>query len=85
MGGIWFLSEDKNMFITGFNKVINKKGIAELWVTEITGSSRKIATGQKAEELEQIMLNIIWNNCPAIIKEGDKIGTNALPMEEVEE
>ena len=76
MNAIWFLSEKRNLLITSFNKV-EKDGISELWVTEINGNSRKVAEGKKANELEGAMLDMIWNNFPAIITDSNnKFATN---------
>ncbi len=78
--GLWFLSEKFNVFITGFNRV-QRNGKDELWITEVNGSSRKVAEGQKAVELENHLLDMVWNGFPAIILQGDRIGTNVQPME----
>lgn len=84
MSAIWFLSEKRNLMITSFNKVVNN-GISELWVTEMNGNSRKIAEGQKADELEGALLDMIWGNFPAIISNGNnKFATNMNLEEEVE-
>ena len=61
MNSIWFLSEKRNLLITGFNKV-EKDGVQELWVTEHNGASRKIAVGDEADQLEQGLLDIIWSS-----------------------
>lgn len=85
MNSIWFLSEKRNLLITSFNKV-TKDGVSELWVTEMNGNSRKIAEGKKADELEGALLDMIWNNFPAIISDGNgKIASNInTNVEEVE-
>ena len=85
MNTIWFLSNENNLLISGFNK-IQKNGISELWITEISGSSRKIAKGKKADELENALLEMVWNNFPAIITDGnDKFATNININNEEEE
>ena len=84
MNAIWFLSKQRNLMITGFNK-IKKKGVSELWVTESNGNSRKIAEGNKADELENALLDMIWGNFPAIITDGsDKFASNIAIGEEEE-
>lgn len=85
MNAIWFLSKQRNLMITGFNK-IEKNGVSELWVTEPNGNSRKIAEGNKADELENALLDMIWGNFPAIITDGsDKFASNIAISEEEEE
>lgn len=86
MSAIWFLSKNRNLLITSFNKVV-REDVAELWVTEMNGNSRKIAEGPKAHELESALLDMIWDNFPAIITDGNNkfasnINTNV--EEEVE-
>ena len=76
MNSIWFLSEKRNLLITGFNKV-EKNGVQELWVTEHNGASRKIAVGDEANQLEQGLLDIIWNSYPSIVTDGNgRFSTN---------
>lgn len=87
MNTIWYLSKQRNLLITSFNKV-EKNGVSELWVTEINGNSRKVAEGKQADELENAMLDMVWGNFPAIITDGNgkfasNINTN-IPEEEVE-
>ena len=83
MNAIWFLSEKRNLLITGLKKN-EKNGVSELWVTEMNGSSRKIAEGKRADELENALLLMIWNNFPAIITDGsEKFASNInINMEE---
>lgn len=82
---VWYLSKERNLTIVSFNTV-EKNGVTELWVTEITGKSRKLATGKKALELEKVLLEMIWNNFPAIINDGNgNLGSNVNMNEEVEE
>lgn len=84
MNTIWFLSRERNLLISGFNK-IKKDGTSELWITEINGSSRKLAEGIKADELESALLDMIWGNFPAIITDGtNKFATNININEEEE-
>lgn len=85
MNAIWFLSNQRNLMIIGFNR-IEKDGISELWVKEIDGTSRKIAVGKEAEELERALLDIAWNTSPAIITDGNgRFSTNVnINEEEVE-
>lgn len=68
MNAIWFLSKDRNIMITGFNRVIKEDGHTELWVKEQDGASRKLAEGQQAIDLEQALLNIAWSSSPSIIQ-----------------
>ena len=37
MNGIWYLSKDRNLIITGFNRV-ERNGKSELWIKELDGS-----------------------------------------------
>lgn len=84
MNSIWFLSNQRNLMIIGFNR-IEKDGISELWVKEIDGTSRKIAVGREAEELERALLDIAWNASPAIITDGNgRFSTNVNINEEEE-
>lgn len=84
MNSIWFLSNKRNLMIIGFNR-IEKDGISELWVKEIDGTSRKIAVGREAEELERALLDIAWNTSPAIITDGNgRFSTNVNINEEEE-
>ena len=84
MNSIWFLSNQRNLMIIGFNR-IEKDGISELWVKEIDGTSRKIAVGREAEELERALLDIAWNTSPAIITDGNgRFSTNVNINEEEE-
>lgn len=84
MNSIWFLSNQRNLMIIGFNR-IEKDGISELWVKEIDGTSRKIAVGKEAEELERALLDIAWNTSPAIITDGNgRFSTNVNINEEEE-
>ena len=88
MNTIWFLSKEHNLLICGFNRIKKKDNITELWVKEVDGGSRKIATGQEAIELEQALLDIIWGGFPSIITDGNgKFATNIniqVNQEEVE-
>lgn len=91
MNTIWFLSQDRNLIITGFNKVTkrdkNGNNKTELWVKETDGSSRKLAEGDKADKLEQHLLNTVWDNFPSILFDGENFGTNVQTeqQQEVEE
>lgn len=78
---VWFLSKNFNVLITGFNKV-TRNGRDELWITEINGASRKVAEGDNATELENYLLDLVWNNFPSIIVNEDNIGANVKPIEE---
>lgn len=78
---VWFLSKNFNVLITGFNKV-TRNGKDELWITEINGASRKVAEGDNATELENYLLDLVWNNFPSIIVDRDNIGANVKPIEE---
>ena len=81
---VWYLSKERNIAITSFN-LSTKKDVTELWVTEFGGGSRKLATGQRAIDLEDTLLKMVWNNFPTIINAGDnKFGTNIDLNEEVE-
>ena len=88
MNTIWFLSKERNLLICGFNRIEKENGSTELWVKEVDGGSRKIATGQEAIELEQALLDIIWGGFPSIITDGNgKFATNIniqVNQEEVE-
>ena len=86
MNAIWFLSEERNLLICGFNRVEKENGNTELWVKEIDGNSRKIATGEEADRLEEAMLKMVWTNYPSIITNGQgKFATNVnITSEEVE-
>ena len=81
---VWFLSKNFNVLITGFNKV-TRNGKDELWITEINGASRKVAEGDNATELENYLLDLVWNNFPSIIVNENNIGANVKPIEEEEE
>lgn len=70
MGAIWFLSEQRNLIITGFNKIY-KNGVAELWITELNGNSRKLAEGERAEKLEVALLDLVWAQFPAIVADSN--------------
>ena len=78
---VWFLSKNVNVLITGFNKV-TRNGKDELWITEINGASRKVAEGDNATELENYLLDLVWNNFPSIIVNENNIGANVKPIEE---
>ena len=78
---VWFLSKNFNVLITGFNKV-TRNGKDELWITEINGASRKVAEGDNATELENYLLDLVWNNFPSIIVNEDNIGAIVKPIEE---
>ena len=78
---VWFLSKNFNVLITGFNKV-TRNGKDELWITEMNGASRKVAEGDNATELENYLLDLVWNNFPSIIVNEDNIGANVKPIEE---
>ena len=78
---VWFLSKNFNVLITGFNKV-TRNGKDELWITEINGTSRKVAEGDNATELENYLLDLVWNNFPSIIVNENNIGANVKPIEE---
>ena len=80
---VWFLSKNFNVLITGFNKV-TRNGKDELWITEINGASRKVAEGDNATELENYLLDLVWNNFPSIIVNENNIGANIKPIEEEE-
>ena len=80
---VWFLSKNFNVLITGFNKV-TRNGKDELWITEINGASRKVAEGDNATELENYLLDLVWNNFPSIIVNENNIGANMKPIEEEE-
>ena len=67
MNTIWFLSKERNLLICGFNRIKKEDNTTELWVKEVDGGSRKIATGQEAINLEQALLDIIWGGFPSII------------------
>ena len=88
MNTIWFLSKERNLLICGFNRIEKENGSTELWVKEVDGGSRQIATGQEAIELEQALLDIIWGGFPSIITDGNgKFATNIniqVNQEEVE-
>ena len=60
------LSKKFNVLITGFNKV-TRNGKDELWITEMNGASRKVAEGDNAIELENYLLDLVWNNFPSVI------------------
>ena len=81
---VWFLSKNFNVLITGFNKV-TRNGKDELWITEINGASRKVAEGDNATELENYLLDLVWNNFPSIIVNENNIGANVKPIEEESE
>ena len=77
MNTIWFLSKERNLLICGFNRIEKQDGTTELWVKQINGGSRKVATGKEAIELEQALLDIIWGGFPSIITDGQgKFATN---------
>ena len=78
---VWFLSKNFNVLITGFNKV-TRNGKDELWITEMNGASRKVAEGDNAIELENYLLDLVWNNFPSVIVDGNNIGANMKPIEE---
>ena len=78
---VWFLSKNFNVLITGFNKV-TRNGKDELWITEMNGASRKVAEGDNAIELENYLLDLVWNNFPSVIVDGNNIGANIKPIEE---
>ena len=71
MNTIWFLSKKQNLLICGFNRIVKEDNTTELWVKEVDGGSRKVATGQRAIALEQALLDIIWGGFPSIITDGD--------------
>lgn len=71
MNTIWFLSKERNLLICGFNRIEKENGNTELWVKEVDGGSRKIATGQEAIDLEKALLDIIWGGFPSIITDGN--------------
>ena len=71
MNSIWFLSKDRNLCLTVFNRVVKKDGQTELWATDTNGSSMKLATGEKAVELENALLEIVWKHSPAVITDGN--------------
>ena len=70
MNTIWFLSEERNILICGFNRIVKENGITELWIKVVDGGPRKIATGEEAIQLEKAMLDIIWGGFPSIIADG---------------
>lgn len=78
---VWFLSKNFNVLITGFNKV-TRNGKDELWITEMNGASRKVAEGDNATELENYLLDLVWNNFPSVIVDRNNIGANVKPIEE---
>lgn len=78
---VWFLSKNFNVLITGFNKV-TRNGKDELWITEMNGASRKVAEGDNATELENYLLDLVWNNFPSVIVDKNNIGANVKPIEE---
>lgn len=81
---IWYLSKERSLGITSFN-ITERNGTKELWVTELNGKSRKLATGKKAMELEEALLDMVWCNFPTIIENGEgKFGTN-MNLEEDED
>ena len=88
MNTIWFLSKERNLLICGSNRIEKQDGTTELWVKEVDGGSRKVATGKEAIELEQALLDIIWGGFPSIITDGQgKFATNIniqVNQEEVE-
>ena len=53
------------------NRIKKEDNTTELWVKEVDGGSRKIATGQEAINLEQALLDIIWGGFPSIITDGN--------------
>lgn len=82
---IWYLSKERNLEIVSFN-VAEKNGEHELWVTEMNGKSRKLATGKRALELEEALFEMVWNNFPSIIDGGNgNFGSNMNLGEEDEE
>lgn len=86
---IWFLSQERNIGIAGFNRVVKKDGHTELWIKEVSGESRKLAEGQEAIQLEQALLDIVWRQTPAIITDGKgsfstNVNLNTMQEEEVE-
>ena len=84
MNGIWYLSKERNLIITGFNRV-ERNGKSELWIKELDGASRMIAQGEKANELERALLDIAWSTSPAIITDGSgRFSTNVNINEEEE-
>lgn len=70
MNVIWFLSQERNISIVGFNRIVKGNGKTELWVKEQDGTSRKLAEGQQAIDLEKALLDLVWNNTHAIITDG---------------
>ena len=85
MNTIWFLSEERNMLICGFNRIEKEDGYTELWVKEVDGGSRRIDKGDEEKRLEKAMLDIIWNGYPSIITDGKgKFATNINIQEEEE-
>lgn len=70
MNGIWFLSKERNLCIISFNRVEKSNGHTELWIKDVSGDSRKLATGKQAVDLEQALLDIVWGHNPAIITDG---------------
>lgn len=90
MQPIWFLSKEKNLMITSFNLVEKKNNMDELWITEISGSSRKIAIGKEARDLQNALFDMVWTTSPCIISNGkggfrSNVNLNEEEMEEVEE
>lgn len=87
MNAIWLLSEERNLLICGFNKIIKDNGQIELWIKEVDGGSRRVATGEEAIKLEESMLKMVWNTYPSIITNGQgRFATNVdiTNQEEVE-
>jgi len=86
MNTIWFLSEERNLLICGFNRIVKEDETTELWVKEVDGGSRKIATGEDAIKIEQALLEMVWGSYPSIITDGKgKFATNVNMNREVEE
>lgn len=86
MNTIWFLSQERNLLICGFNRIEKKDGHTELWVKEVDGGSKKVAIGEEAIKLEQAMLDIIWSGFPSIITDGKgAFATNVNIMKQEEE
>ena len=87
MQPIWFLSKERNLMITAFNTV-EKNGTKELWITEINNKSRKIATGKEAIDLQNALLDMIWNTSPCLISDSKghfRSNVNINQDEEMEE
>lgn len=71
MNAIWFLSRERNLAITGFNRTNKDDEETELWVKEQDGSSRKLAQGDDAIKLEEALIGMLWSSAPCIISDSN--------------